>query len=99
LRRTSSASSFKKLEAEIVRGGILETGSRIDGRDLATVRPIVRKSAFCRVPTVRRCSPAVKRRPGRATLGTGEDEQFIDAWKAPTRPLHAALQLPALLGG
>ena len=32
---------FKKAEAKIVRGQIIETGSRIDGRDLKTVRPIV----------------------------------------------------------
>ena len=31
----------KKLEAEIVRGAILKTGKRIDGRDTRTVRPIV----------------------------------------------------------
>jgi hypothetical protein len=33
-----------------------------------------------------------------ATLGTGDDEQFIDALKAPEGELPAALQLPALLG-
>jgi polyribonucleotide nucleotidyltransferase len=38
------------------------------------------KSAFCRVPTVRRCSPAVKRRRSVvATLGTGDDEQYVDS--------------------
>ena len=30
----------KKLEQDIVRGAILETGRRIDGRDTKTVRPI-----------------------------------------------------------
>src|SRR5215510_2637583 len=32
---------FKELEKDIVRGNILDTSSRIDGRDLKTVRPIV----------------------------------------------------------
>src|SRR5438552_23444 len=35
------AAVFKKLEAEIVRLNILDTGRRIDGRDAKTVRPIV----------------------------------------------------------
>src|SRR5690606_5515318 len=32
---------FKSLQAKIVRWNILDTGTRIDGRDLTTVRPIV----------------------------------------------------------
>ena len=32
---------FKSIESDIVRGGILDTGERIDGRDTKTVRPIV----------------------------------------------------------
>jgi polyribonucleotide nucleotidyltransferase len=54
---------FKELEkAKIVRWNILDTGKRIDGRD---PRPSVRssrKSACCRAPTARRCSPAARRR-------------------------------------
>ncbi|MBA5776096.1 polyribonucleotide nucleotidyltransferase [Stappia sp. F7233] len=71
---------FKKLEAEIVRGGILDKGVRIDGRDLQTVRPIVSEvgvlprshgsALFTRGETQ---ALAV------ATLGTNEDEQFVDA--------------------
>ena len=53
---------FKDLEAKIVRWNILDTGKRIDGRDVKTVRPIVRRSAFCRAPTARRCSPAARPR-------------------------------------
>ncbi|OWK26198.1 hypothetical protein AJ87_01970 [Rhizobium yanglingense] len=53
---------FKHLQAKIVRWNILDTKSRIDGRDLATVRPIVAEVACCRARTVRLCSPAVKRR-------------------------------------
>ncbi|WP_157017615.1 polyribonucleotide nucleotidyltransferase [Mesorhizobium xinjiangense] len=71
---------FKDLQAKIVRWNILDTGARIDGRDLKTVRPIVSEvgvlprthgsAVFTRGETQ---AIAV------ATLGTGEDEQFIDA--------------------
>ncbi|MDH8436595.1 polyribonucleotide nucleotidyltransferase, partial [Klebsiella variicola] len=35
------AGVFKELEADVVRNNILDTGKRIDGRDVKTVRPIV----------------------------------------------------------
>lgn len=71
---------FKKLEAEIVRGAIIETGHRIDGRDLKTVRPIVSE-----VGILSRAHGSALFTRGEtqamvvATLGTGEDEQFVDA--------------------
>ncbi len=71
---------FKKLEAEIVRGRILDEGQRIDGRDLRTVRPIVAE-----VGTLPRTHGSALFTRGEtqalavATLGTNEDEQFIDA--------------------
>ncbi|MBP0650316.1 polyribonucleotide nucleotidyltransferase, partial [Mycobacterium tuberculosis] len=34
------ASTFKEVQAKIVRWNILDTGTRIDGRDVKTVRPI-----------------------------------------------------------
>ncbi|MBN9021270.1 MAG: polyribonucleotide nucleotidyltransferase [Rhizobiales bacterium] len=71
---------FKKLEKGIVRGEILDRGIRIDGRDVRTVRPIVAQvgilprthgsALFTRGETQALCV---------ATLGTGDDEQFIDA--------------------
>lgn len=71
---------LKDLEKNIVRGNILETGLRIDGRDTKTVRPIVAEvgilprshgsALFTRGETQ---ALAV------ATLGTGQDEQIIDA--------------------
>ena len=71
---------LKDLEKQIVRGNILETGQRIDGRDTKTVRPIVAEvgilprshgsALFTRGETQ---ALAV------ATLGTGQDEQIIDA--------------------
>jgi polyribonucleotide nucleotidyltransferase len=69
----------KKLEAEIVRGAILKTGRRIDGRDTKTVRPIVSEvhvlprthgsALFTRgeTQTIATC-----------TLGTKDAEQMID---------------------
>ena len=71
---------FKACEADIVRRGILETGKRIDGRDVATVRPIVSE-----VGVLPRTHGSALFTRGEtqalvvATLGTGDDEQFIDA--------------------
>jgi polyribonucleotide nucleotidyltransferase len=74
------AAEFKELEAEIVRGAILDTGKRIDGRDLVTVRPIV-----CEVGVLPRAHGSALFTRGETqalvvtTLGTGQDEQIIDA--------------------
>src|SRR5690606_2724808 len=74
------ADVFKSVEASIVRGDIIKTGKRIDGRGLADVRQIEAEVAtlprahgsalFTRGETQALCV---------ATLGTGEDEQYIDA--------------------
>ncbi len=71
---------FKDLEADIVRNAILDNGIRIDGRDTKTVRPIVAEvgilprahgsALFTRGETQALCV---------ATLGTGQDEQIVDA--------------------
>jgi len=73
-------SQFKDLEADIVRNAILDTGLRIDGRDTKTVRQIIAEvgilprahgsALFTRGETQAFCV---------ATLGTGQDEQIIDA--------------------
>ena len=74
------AGVFKELEAKIVRWNILDTSKRIDGRDLKTVRPIVAE-----VGVLPRTHGSALFTRGEtqalvvATLGTGEDEQFIDA--------------------
>ncbi len=71
---------FKSLQAKIVRWNILDTGNRIDGRDLSTVRPIVSE-----VGVLPRTHGSALFTRGEtqalvvATLGTGEDEQFIDS--------------------
>ncbi|HWL03822.1 MAG TPA: polyribonucleotide nucleotidyltransferase [Xanthobacteraceae bacterium] len=71
---------FKELEAKIVRWNILDTSKRIDGRDLKTVRPIVAEVGI--LPRAHG-SALFTRGETQAlvvtTLGTGEDEQFIDA--------------------
>src|SRR5690606_1722598 len=71
---------FKSLQAKIVRWNILDTGSRIDGRDLSTVRPIVAEAGIIS----RTHGSAVFTRGETqalvvATLGTAEDEQYVDA--------------------
>ncbi|MEM9705234.1 MAG: polyribonucleotide nucleotidyltransferase [Pseudomonadota bacterium] len=71
---------FKSIEADIVRNGILDTGARIDGRDTKTVRPIVSEVGV--LPRTHGSSLFTRGETQAlvvATLGTGEDEQFIDA--------------------
>ncbi len=71
---------FKDLEAHVMRSAVLDTGRRIDGRDLQTVRPIV---AEVGVLSRTHGSALFTRGETQAvvvtTLGTGEDEQFVDA--------------------
>jgi len=74
------AGVFKDIEAKIVRWNILDNGTRIDGRDVKTVRPI-----NCEVGVLPRTHGSALFTRGEtqalvvATLGTGEDEQFVDA--------------------
>jgi polyribonucleotide nucleotidyltransferase len=74
------AEAFKHLEKDIVRGNILDTGRRIDGRDLVTVRPI---QAEVSVLPRTHGSALFTRGETQAlvvtTLGTGEDEQYVDS--------------------
>src|ERR1700722_11426010 len=71
---------FKEIEAKIVRWNILDTGKRIDGRDVKTVRPILSE-----VGVLPRAHGSALFTRGEtqalvvATLGTGEDEQYVDA--------------------
>ncbi|NOX82894.1 MAG: polyribonucleotide nucleotidyltransferase [Alphaproteobacteria bacterium] len=71
---------FKAIESDIVRNGILDTGERIDGRDTKTVRPIVAQAGI--LPRTHGSALFTRGETQAlvvATLGTGEDEQFIDA--------------------
>jgi polyribonucleotide nucleotidyltransferase len=73
-------SAIKKLESAILRGDIISGGARIDGRDNKTVRPIVGETSI--LPRTHG-SALFTRGETQAlvvtTLGTGEDEQIIDA--------------------
>ena len=73
-------SALKKLEASILRGDVVKTGKRIDGRALDTVRPIVSETGL--LPRTHG-SALFTRGETQAlvvtTLGTGDDEQMIDA--------------------
>ena len=72
-------SVFKNVEKDIVRGSILDTGLRIDGRDLETVRPV--QSDVSILPLTHG-SALFTRGETQAlvvtTLGTGLDEKFVD---------------------
>ena len=74
------SSLLKGLEKKIVRGNILKTGLRIDGRDTKTVRPITAEVGILPRP---HGSALFTRGETQAlvvtTLGTGQDEQIIDA--------------------
>jgi polyribonucleotide nucleotidyltransferase len=64
----------------VVRGTILDTGIRIDGRDTKTVRPIVAEAGV--LPRTHGSAVFTRGETQAlvvATLGTGEDEQFVDA--------------------
>jgi len=71
---------FKEIEAKIVRWNILDTGKRIDGRDVKTVRPI--RSEVGVLPRAHGSALFTRGETQAlvvATLGTGEDEQYVDA--------------------
>ena len=99
--RTSAPSPlklFKDIEKEIVRGAILRDGTRIDGRDTKTVRPI-----DCQVGLLPRAhgsalftrgeTQAHRRRHARHRPGRADHRR---ARRRIPRELHAALQFPAL---
>ncbi len=77
---------FKALEQDIVRGSILATGKRIDGRDTKTVRQI-----DCQIGVLPRAHGSALFTRGETqalvvtTLGTGQDEQIIDALEGESR--------------
>jgi polyribonucleotide nucleotidyltransferase len=79
-RRVMGLKLFKDVEKEIVRGAILGGGRRIDGRDSRSIRPIM-----CEVGILPRAHGSALFTRGEtqamvvATLGTGQDEQIIDA--------------------
>ncbi|MCA0857910.1 polyribonucleotide nucleotidyltransferase [Phaeobacter italicus] len=80
LEDANLGSAMKKLEAGILRGDVVKGGKRIDGRDTTTVRQIVSETGM--LPRTHG-SALFTRGETQAlavtTLGTGDDEQFIDA--------------------
>jgi polyribonucleotide nucleotidyltransferase len=71
---------LKDIESDIVRGRILDTGKRIDERDTKTVRPIVAEVGM--LPRTHGSALFTRGETQAlvvATLGTGQDEQIIDA--------------------
>ena len=72
--------AIKALESDLLRGNIISGGQRIDGRDRSTVRPI-----DCEVGLLPRTHGSALFTRGETqalvitTLGTGEDEQIVDA--------------------
>ncbi|MDO1559158.1 polyribonucleotide nucleotidyltransferase [Brevundimonas sp. 2R-24] len=77
---TKFGAAFKECEAEVLRRDIIEHGRRVDGRPLDKVRPIVSE-----VGVLPRTHGSALFTRGEtqalvvATLGTGEDEQYIDS--------------------
>ncbi len=72
--------AIKQLESAVLRGDVVKKGTRIDGRDTKTVRPIT-----CETGILPRAHGSALFTRGETqglvvtTLGTGEDEQIIDA--------------------
>ena len=79
-------SAMKKLEASILRGDVVKTGKRIDGRKTTDVRDIV-----CETGLLPRTHGSALFTRGETqglvvtTLGTGDDEQIIDALHSNSR--------------
>jgi polyribonucleotide nucleotidyltransferase len=74
------SSAFKECEATVLRRDVLLTKKRIDGRDLDKVRPIVSEVGI--LPRAHGSALFTRGETQAlvvATLGTGDDEQFIDA--------------------
>jgi len=86
LADSNLGSAIKALESGILRGDIINGGARIDGRDNRTVRPIVAE-----VGILPRTHGSALFTRGETqglvvtTLGTGDDEQIIDALNGNTR--------------
>ncbi|MBM2290358.1 polyribonucleotide nucleotidyltransferase [Sulfitobacter pseudonitzschiae] len=73
-------SALKKLEASILRGDVVKTGKRIDGRKTDEIRDIVCETGF--LPRTHGSALFTRGETQGlvvTTLGTGDDEQFIDA--------------------
>ncbi|MEX0349453.1 MAG: polyribonucleotide nucleotidyltransferase [Paracoccaceae bacterium] len=80
LEDANLGSALKKLEAGILRGDVVKTGKRIDGRATDEIRPIVSETGL--LPRTHGSALFTRGETQGlvvTTLGTGDDEQFIDA--------------------
>ena len=80
LEDANLGAALKKLEATVLRGDVVKTGKRIDGRGLDTVREIVSQTGL--LPRTHGSALFTRGETQGlvvTTLGTGDDEQFIDA--------------------
>jgi len=72
--------ALKKLESSVLRGDVVKNGKRIDGRALDTIRPIVSETGI--LPRTHGSALFTRGETQGlvvTTLGTGDDEQMIDA--------------------
>ncbi len=72
--------ALKKLESQVLRGDVVKNGKRIDGRALDTIRPIVSETGI--LPRTHGSALFTRGETQGlvvTTLGTGDDEQMIDA--------------------
>jgi polyribonucleotide nucleotidyltransferase len=72
--------AIKQLESAVLRGDVVKHGTRIDGRDTKTVRPIISETGV--LPRAHGSALFTRGETQGlvvTTLGTGEDEQIIDA--------------------
>ena len=73
-------SALKKLESMVLRGDVVKNGRRIDGRATDQVRQIVAETGF--LPRTHGSALFTRGETQGlvvTTLGTGDDEQMIDA--------------------
>ncbi len=74
------ASLFKELESDVLRGAVIDTGRRIDGRSTTDIRQIVAEVGM--LPRAHGSALFTRGETQAlvvATLGTSQDEQIIDA--------------------
>ena len=77
---TNLGPALKKLESQVLRGDVVKNGKRIDGRALDTIRPIVSETGI--LPRTHGSALFTRGETQGlvvTTLGTGDDEQMIDA--------------------
>ena len=99
-QRADAKQIFKDLKEKVLRDEILEHGKRLDGRKFDEIRPIWSEVGV--LPRVHG-SAVFTRGETQAlvtcTLGTADDQQKIETRRRrDLQALHAALQLPAVLG-